>query len=124
MTATFDFQYKKAYKISSQWNTIVDDICSGSEQRRNLWTNSRKKWVLEFNKDDTDTAAILAFFDARKGRYEAFYWDWQDTHPITGEEMGGDGSQYTVRFDQDELNFEHLASGYKTFQITLVEVTG
>ena len=124
MTATFDFQYKKAYKISSQWNTIVDDIYSGSEQRRNLWTNSRKKWVLEFNKDDTDTAAILAFFDARKGRYEAFYWDWQDTHPITGEEMGGDGSQYTVRFDQDELNFEHLASGYKTFQITLVEVTG
>jgi len=124
MTATFSFQYNRAYQISSQWNTIVDEVYSGSEQRRNLWTNSRKKWVLEFSKNDTDTNDIMTFFNARKGRYEAFYWTWQDVHPVTGENMGGDGNIYTVRFDQDELNFEHLALGYKKFQLTLVEVAG
>jgi phage-related protein len=122
MTATFDFQYNKAYKVSSNWKTIVDEVYSGGEQRRNMWTNSRKKWSLEFDKNATDVSAILDFFDARKGRYEAFNWTWQATHPITGKNMGGDGQEYLVRFDDDELNFEHLAAGYKKFQITLIEV--
>lgn len=122
MTATFNYQYKRAYQVSSQWNTIIDDVYSGGEQRRNMWSSARKKWVLEFDKNNTDANAIMAFFNARKGRYEKFYWTWQDTHPVTGENMGGDGTQYTVRFDHDELSLEHLALGYKTFQITLVEV--
>lgn len=124
MTAIFDFQYKKAYKVSSQWNTLVDDVYSGGEQRRNLWSNPRRKWVLEFSKDDTDTEAIMAFFNSRKGRYEAFSWTWLASHPVTGKNLGGDGNTYTVRFDSDELSMEHLALGYKNFQITLVEVTG
>jgi len=123
MTVTFNYQYKRAYQASSHWNTIIDDVYSGGEQRRNIWTNPRRKWVLEFSKDDADANAIMAFFNARKGRYEAFSWAWQETHPTTGEAMGGDGLTYTVRFDHDELSFEHLALGYKNFQITLVEVT-
>ncbi len=114
--ATFDYQYKRAYQVSSQWNTIIDDVYSGGEQRRNMWSNGRKKWVLEFDKNLTDSNAIMAFFNARRGRYEAFDWTWAD--------VGGDNQQYTVRFDHDELNFEHLALGYNTFQITLVEVQG
>ncbi len=122
MTVTFNFQYKKAYKTSSRWNTIVDEVYSGGEQRRNLWTKPRRKWVLEFSKDDVDTDTVMDFFNNRKGRYESFNWTWQAVHPVTGENMGGDGNSYTVRFDQDELNMEHLAFGYKNFQITLVEV--
>ncbi len=124
MAETFNFQYNRAYRVSSTWKTIVDEVYSGGEQRRNLWTNPRKKWVLEFNKNEVDSAAIIDFFDARKGRYEAFYWTWQATHPETGENMGGDGNVYTVRFDDDELNLEHLAEGFTKFQITFVEVTG
>ena len=123
MTVSFDYQHKRAYQISAQWNTVVDDVYSGSEQRRNLWTNPRRKWVLEFSKDNTNSNAIMAFFNARKGRYEAFNWIWQENHSVTGESIGGDGQTYLVRFDHDELNFEHLALGYKNFQITLVEVT-
>jgi hypothetical protein len=122
MTATFSFQYSKSYKVTSKWNTIIDDVYSGGEQRRNMWTNSRKKWVLEFNKNEVDSQALMDFFDDRKGRYESFNWVWQATHPITGEKMGGDGQTYTVRFDDDELNFDHLRLGYNKFQITLVEV--
>ncbi len=122
MSETFNFQYKRAYQVSSQWHTIVDEVYSGGEQRRNMWTNPRKKWTLEFDKNSTDTNAIMAFFNARKGRYEAFNWVWQATHPITGENLGGDGTTYSVRFDDDSLNFEHLALGYTKFQITFVEV--
>jgi len=122
MTATFIYQHKKAYKVSSTWKTIVDDIVSGGEQRRNIWSTSKKKWVLEFDKDSTDVDAILTFFDARKGRFEAFYWEWQATHPDTGKNIGGDGNTYLVRFEDDELNMKHLSIGYKHFQITLVEV--
>ena len=122
MTATFSYQYNRAYQASSQWNTVIDTVFSGKEQRRNLWSSSRKKWILEFNKNDTDMAAILAFFDARKGCYEAFNWTWQATHPDTGENIGGDDVQYLVRFDDDQLSFEHFVLGYTKFQITLVEV--
>jgi len=123
MTVSFDYQHKRAYQISAQWNTVVDDVYSGGEQRRNLWTNPRRKWVLEFSKDNANSNAIMEFFNARKGRYEAFNWIWQENHSATGEAMGGDGQTYLVRFEHDELNFEHLALGYKNFQITLVEVT-
>jgi phage-related protein len=122
MTARFDFQYKRAYQASIMWNTAIDDVYSGGEQRRNLWTAPRRKWILEFSKNSTDTNAIMDFFNARRGRYEAFLWTWQDVHPVTGENMGGDGRTYTVRFEDDELNLEHLALGYTKFQITLVEV--
>jgi phage-related protein len=122
MTTTFNYQYERAYQISSQWNTVIDDLYSGSEQRRNMWSNSRKKWVLEFTLDDTDITAVMAFFDAMKGRYEAFNWVWQATHPDTGEEMGGDGITYLVRFNDDELNFDHIVMGYKKFTVTLVQV--
>jgi phage-related protein len=122
MTATFTFQYNRAYQVSSQWKTITDEVFSGREQRRNMWTTPRRKWSLEFDKNGTDTNAIMAFFDARKGSYEAFYWTWQATHPDTGESMGGDGNTYLVRFDTDELNISHIAEGFSTFNITLVEV--
>jgi hypothetical protein len=122
MTATFDYQYERAYKVSSQWNTIIDEVFSGKEQRRNQWSASRKKWVLTFDVLESDVDAILAFFDARKGRYEAFNWVWQETHPTKGNSMGGDGETYLVRFDSDELNFEHAFNGGGRFSITFVEV--
>lgn len=122
MTDTFNFNYKRAYQVSSSWKTLVDEVYSGGEQRRNLWSSSRKKWILEFDKNGTDSNSIMEFFNARKGRYEAFYWTWEDSHPVTGESLGGDGEQYTVRFDHDELNLEHLGLGYSKFQVTLVEV--
>ena len=122
MTATFSYQYEKAYQVSSEWKTIIDEVYSGSEQRRNMWSSPRKKWVLRFSVRHSSATDILAFFNARKGRYEAFYWTWQDTHPVTGVDMGGDGVQYLVRFDMDELNLEHVFMGNQTFQITLVEV--
>jgi phage-related protein len=119
---TFDFYYERAYTAGVQFNTLVDEVVSGNEQRRDMWTNPRRKWRLEFNANNVDTEAIVNFFIARKGRKEAFYWVWEATDPILNIDKGGDGGIYLVRFDTDELNFDHIAMGYTTFYIDLVQV--
>ena len=110
MTATFNFVYKRAYQLSSEWNTIVDEAYSGREQRRNLWTSSRKSWQLDFEKTPENTSAILSFFDARKGKYEAFNWTWEF-----------DNQTYLVRFDTDKLDMD-VYDGFSEFSLKLVQV--
>jgi len=122
MTATFDYNYKRAYKVSAEFKTDVQDFYTGNEQRLNRWTNPRRKWVLDFDKNHTDTNSILAFFEARKGMYEAFNWTWKATDQ-DGNEAGGDGVSRLVRFDTDTLDISHLALGYTEFSIPFVEVT-
>ena len=124
MPEYFNFTYKRAYQTGVKYNTIVDETYSGGEQRRNLWTNPKRKWVLEFEKDDPDTRAIIDFFEARKGRFEAFYFTWYVNHPITNEYIGGDGSVYLVRFDTDEIELQHTVNGYRKFTLPIMEVTG
>ena len=104
------------------FNTDVDKTYSGGEQRKNLWTVPRRKWVLEFAKNETNTNAIIDFFIARKGKFEAFSWVWASTHSTTGEDLGGDGNTYTVRFDTDNLNIKHIVEGNATFTIPIVQV--
>ena len=55
MTETLKTQYKYAYQMSSEWKTIVDSVFSGSEQCRDQWSQSRKSWVLEFEKNNEST---------------------------------------------------------------------
>ncbi|MFA7658770.1 MAG: DUF2460 domain-containing protein [Candidatus Gastranaerophilaceae bacterium] len=110
----FNFPCKRAYQMSSKWNTIIDQMFSGKEQRRNQWTDAQKTWNLSFDKTPENTTAVLAFFDARKGKFEAFNWVWPT-------DMGGDGQTYLVRFDTDELNMD-MFNGFSEFQLKLVQV--
>lgn len=120
--STFNFDYEQAYTSFVKFNTLVDDTESGGEQRRDIWTNPRRKWRLEFNVLTAQREAIINFFIARKGRKEAFNWIWRATDPTTGEEYGGDGVTYLVRFDMDELSFDHVVIGFNTFYIDLIQV--
>jgi hypothetical protein len=122
MTDTFNFYYKKAYTSSVQFNTIVDEKFTGKEQRRDVWTNPRRKWMLEFEKNKVDRESLVNFFIAQKGRKKAFNWTWLATDPVTGEKLGGDGQTYLVRFDTDELQLDILELGYSTFSIPIVQV--
>lgn len=120
MTETFDFNYNRAYTASVQFNTIVDEVFSGKEQRRDVWTNPRRRWILEFEKSkDTITndnwEQIVNFFIDRKGRKEFFEWTWST-------DKGGDGKTYAVRFDTDELNLDIMELGYSKFSIPIVQV--
>ena len=48
----------------------------------------RRKWILEFSKNNTDTNAIMDFFNARRG-VEAFPVDMAGHSPGNSENMGG-----------------------------------
>lgn len=115
MTDTFNFPYKQAHVSAVEFNTIVDEMFTGKEQRRDLWSTPRRKWALSFEKNQIDRDAFINFFIAQKGRKNAFNWVWDSA-------KGGDGQTYTVRFDTDELDFSVLEMGYSTFSITLVQV--
>lgn len=116
MVDTFNYPYKNAYVNSVQFNTLVDETFTGKEQRRDTWTNPRMSWVLDFEKNPTNTSAVATFFKTQKGRKTAFYWTWDSA-------KGGDGQQYLVRFASDVLDFKIIESGYSTFSIKIVEVT-
>ena len=115
MTDTFNFVYKRAYTASVQFNTIVDEKFTGKEQRRDVWTNPRRKWILEFEKNKVDRESLVTFFIAQKGRKKTFNWTW-------GTDKGGDGQTYLVRFDTDELQLDILELGYSTFNIAIIQV--
>lgn len=115
MTDTFNFEYNKAYTASVEFQTIVDEKFTGSEQRRDLWTNPRRKWVLEFDKNKVDREALVNFFIAQKGRKKSFNWAW-------ASDKGGDGNTYIVRFNSDAMNLDIMELGYSNFKLELVEV--
>lgn len=115
MTDTFSFNYKQAHVSGVQFNTIVDETFTGGEQRRDSWSNPRYSWTLDFEKSQVDRQALVDFFVAQKGRKNAFLWTWDAS-------KGGNGNQYLVRFDTDQLNLNILEMGYSTFSINLVQV--
>ena len=119
---TFNCLYKRAYTTSIEFNTIIDQTFSGNEQRRDQWTNPRHSWSLDFEKNNINMQAVMAFFTQQKGKKLSFNWTWLAAHPVTGENMGGDGNTYLVRFDIDKLDFKILQMGYGTFTIPLVQV--
>jgi len=115
MTDTFNFNYNRAYTASVQFATIVDEKFTGKEQRRDAWTNPRRKWILEFEKNKVDRESLVNFFIAQKGRKKVFNWTW-------ATDKGGDGQTYLVRFDTDELQLDILELGYSKFSITIIQV--
>lgn len=115
MTDTFNFNYNKAYTTSIEFNTIIDEKFTGKEQRRDTWTNPRRKWILEMDKNKVDREALVNFFISKKGRKQAFFWTW-------AIDKGGDGETYKVRFGADKLELNILELGYSNFKIELMEV--
>lgn len=93
----FDFSYKRAYQDEIVYNTLVTKFENGKEQRR-AKGSPRRKFYLEFDKANTtssDAQAIWDFFVARKGKYEAFLWDYT--------KADGSTEEVKVRFNHDNL---------------------
>ncbi len=115
MTDIFDFEYNRAYTAGVEFKTIVDEKTSGKEQRRDMWTHPRRKWVLEFDKNKVAREALVAFFMTQKGRKKTFHWTWSS-------DKGGDGNTYMVRFNADSLDLDIMELGYSNFKMEIVEV--
>ncbi len=105
---TPDFNWEE----TPEFHTLVSQMESGFEQRRNKWSASRRKFRLVFtNRSKTDYETARDFFLARKGAYEAFDW----TNP-------NDSVSYSVRFDGDSFKFINKAYNVYAFECTFIEV--
>lgn len=110
--ATFTIPYDAiaGYTLKMKSNTAITELGSGREQRRANWANVRRAWDLMFKKDSADLGAILSFWEARLGSWEAF--DWTDPNGVARK----------VRFSSDDLEVGPIINGYGTMKLTLMQV--
>lgn len=82
--------------------TDVVTLASGREQRNGRWAQSRRRYNAGYGvKSRADMAAVLAFFEERRGRLHGFLWRDGLDHssggamPLPGDQAigGGDGAR-------------------------------
>lgn len=109
------------YSTTVEYKTIIDESFSGNEQRRAQWRKPRRRWTFQFQKTPKAGKKFRRFFEARRGRYEAFKFLWRN-NKLNGEQFGGDDNWYTVRFESDTLNTGVDYYGFMNYEMTLIEV--
>ncbi len=109
------------YSYSISFKTLVDSKWTGNEQRNSVWTEPRRVWTLEFQKDAKDGRKFEEFFKECKGRFRKFKFKWAKTFN-GNDDLGGDDKWYTVRFNSDELKIEVDYMGFRHFVVELIEV--
>ena len=88
LTADNKVGKKKSYQ------TLVSEAESGKEQRRSKWNSPLRTFNLVFtNRPKSEVQTLEAFFDARKGAYDSFYFKNPDDNPITTEQVTGNYQQ-------------------------------
>lgn len=112
----------KAFQRSSAYAVDENRYCDGSRQAKNYSTNSRNKWNLTEALTATQAAALDAFYLARNGGTQEFwFYDVYETdnfaYDMTGVSTDG---RYAVRFD-GSLQLSLLMARSQG-QISLVEV--
>lgn len=59
----------------TKYRTLISESESGREQRRAKWGAPLRQFALEFrNRAKADADALEAFFEARQGAYDSFYF--------------------------------------------------
>ena len=60
--------------------TQIVELANGEEERNSPWANSRRRYDAAYGiRRADDLAAVIAFFEARRGRLYGFRWkDWAD----------------------------------------------
>jgi hypothetical protein len=90
----------RAFSHSREYAVLDNEYKNGESQRCKLVETSRKSWELSRRLTPTLLATLRAFFDARKGPQEPFFfydpWDSGFTYDPTGVQTLG---RYTVRFE-------------------------
>lgn len=113
----------RAFARSRKYPVLVNEFADGSAQRGLLTNNSRKRWRLAKRLTPAKIAELRAFYEARKGAHQAFYfYDPYETNPRfsydgTGATVQG---RYTVRFEGGWSQAMGLGRG--DVEIQLVEV--
>jgi len=89
-TATFSWIPQRTFVETWEHPVTIVEAGAGPEDfPHRVTANFRRSWELEFGPLDRATVnSIVAFYDARRGPWEAFYW----TNPNDGvQRLGGFG---------------------------------
>lgn len=111
----------QVYSYSISYKTLIDEKFTGNEQRRDVWSQPRRTWTLEFQKTPELGRKLENFFKDCLGRRKAFRFKWVKEN-ADGEDMGGDNEWYYVRFNTDTLTTEIDYLGYRHQTLEIIEV--
>lgn len=79
--------------------TDIVTLSSGREERNQRWAQSRRRYNAGYGiKSRADMAAVLAFFEERRGRFHAFLWRDGLDHSSNGSQPLGTGDGTTTQF--------------------------
>jgi Phage-related protein len=110
MAAVFDFKPLYSYQSSAGRRVRITEFESGKEQRADKGPSPRE-WALSFGGTRDYIDRIVAFYNARKGPFEAFQW----TPP-------GESIAVTVRFKDESITSKNQGMGKAFTDLTLREV--
>lgn len=111
------FVHERAYPL------IENEYKNGESQRSVLATTSRKRWRLAKRLTPSALQTLRAFYDARGGTVEPFYfYDPYETNPKFSYDPTGQATtgRYTVRFNGDWQ--QSSEPGRSDVQIELLEL--
>lgn len=122
-TELMPFALAKLFRRQQVYAVLRNEYLDGEPQIGALTDTSRKAWELTVRVPRAEIAAFRAFYTARRGPLEPFYfYDLSETSPpFTYDETGSSVSgRYTVRFDGpwDQT----LDVGLGEFSLRLIEV--
>jgi phage-related protein len=122
-TTVLPWKLCQAFSRTSDWMLTLNTYRGGETQRTPLTTTSRLSWQITFGVNATDLAALLAFYQARKGSHQAFYfydpleYSTLFSYDPTGVSAVG---RYTVRFEgswESTTNMPRSTVGIRLVQI-------
>jgi len=108
---------------SRNYPLVINEYRDGRSQRSVWASTSRKEWRLQKILSAEETSLLKAFYEARKGPLESFYfYDPWDTSPQFSYDPSGATytGRYTVRFTGTWPQFTEF--GFSTIEIGLIEI--
>ena len=112
MAWSADWHPQFVYSYGPEYKTAISPFDSGKEQRRQKWTNPRRRFHLVYNAIAKATADLIrAEFETCKGAYTSFSW----TNPA-------DTTSYTVRFVEDSFKQEFISYNICRLEFDFIQV--
>jgi len=122
-SAVLPLSLSRAFTHSREYPLIENEYRNGESQRALAGSTSRKRWKLTKRLSPTAIAALRAFWEARRGQTEPFYfYDPWDTSPKFSYDATGAATtgRYTVRFDCDWSQSNEM--GRADVEVSLIEL--